>query len=98
MNKEVILNILKAEKPNLERDFFIQQLGLFGSFVSETQTAKSDVDIAYEMKQGHYLGFDDKVKLQGYLKTKLNRKIDLVPLKYMNPAIRIKVDSQIIYV
>jgi predicted nucleotidyltransferase len=99
MNKRTILSVLKAEKPVLEKDFFVEELGLFGSFAAGFNTEKSDIDIAYKIKKGHSLGYDDKLKLLEYLKGKLNRKkIDLVSLKYMNPAIKAKVDSQIIYV
>ncbi len=98
MAKEIILAILKSEKSNLERIYSIDQLGLFGSFVLDTATEKSDIDIAYEMKSGHYLKLDEKIKLEKSLQNKLNRKIDLVRLKYMNPAIRVKAEPNIIYV
>lgn len=99
MNKTAILKVLKTAKPVLEKDFFVEQLGLFGSFASGTNSEKSDIDIGYIIRKGHLFGFDEKHKLTAYLKEKLNgKKIDLVSLKYMNPAVRAKVDSQIIYV
>jgi predicted nucleotidyltransferase len=74
MNKKSTLNVLKTEKPVLEKDFFVEQLGLFGSFVSGTNSETSDIDIGYVIKKGHSLGFDEKHKLTVYLKEKLNRK------------------------
>src|SRR5260221_481774 len=98
MTKELILRILKQEKPALEKEFSIKDVGLFGSFASKTNTLKSDIDIVYEMKRGHYLGFEQKIKLEKHLRSKFKRTVDLVRLKYMNPAIRIKAEPQIEYV
>jgi predicted nucleotidyltransferase len=50
------------------------------------------------MQKGHYLGFDEKSSLEKHLKSRLNKKIDLVSLKYMNPAIRVKAELDIVYV
>lgn len=98
MTKEKILQILAREKPALERDYFIKEIGLFGSFATKKNNTGSDVDIVYEMKLGHYLGLEKKIELENHLKSKLNRKIDLVRLKYMNPAVRIKAEPHLVYV
>src|SRR6184192_3424832 len=98
MTKESILRILKQEKPELEREFSIKHVGLFGSFVSKTNTSDSDIDIVYEMKKGHYLGLEQKIKLEKRLRSKFKRAVDLVRLRYMDPAIRVKAEPQIEYV
>jgi uncharacterized protein len=98
MDKKMILRILKEEKSTLQEKYFIEQVGLFGSYATNKNTIKSDIDIVYEMQSGHYLGFDEKSGLEKYLKSILKKKIDLVSLKYMNPAIRVKAEHDILYV
>ena len=98
MTKQQVLRILKAEKAKLQNDFNIERIGLFGSFSKKTNQAASDVDLLYTMKEGRYLKFDDKLNLQKYLKSKLKRRVDLVSAKYMNPAIQVKIQSELIYV
>lgn len=44
MTKREILSILKTLKPQYEKDGF-EILGLFGSYVRDTQTENSDIDI-----------------------------------------------------
>ncbi len=98
MDKNVILRILKEEKPTLQEKYFIEQVGLFGSYATNSNTINSDIDIVYEMQTGHHLGFDEKSRLELHLQSLLNKKIDLVRLKYMNPAIRVKAEPDIVYV
>ncbi len=98
MDKNMILRILKEEKPKLQEKYFIEQVGLFGSYATNRNNIKSDIDIVYEMQHGHYLGFDEKSSLEKHLKSRLKKKIDLVSLKYMNPAIRVKAEPDIVYV
>jgi uncharacterized protein len=98
MDRNIILRILKEEKPKLQKIYFIEQVGLFGSYATNRNTNTSDIDIVYEMQKGHYLGFDEKYSLEKHLKSRLNKKIDLVSLKYMNPAIRVKAELDIVYV
>jgi len=98
MDKNLILHILREEKPKLQQKYFIEQVGLFGSYATNSNTINSDIDIVYEMQNGHYLGFDERSGLEQYLQSLLNKKIDLVRLKYMNPAIRVKAEPDIVYV
>lgn len=98
MTRQQVIKILKDEKARLQNDYNIEQIGLFGSFSKKTDHATSDVDLLYTMKEGRFLRWDDKINLQKYLKSKLRRKVDLVSAKYMNPAIRVKIQPDLIYV
>jgi hypothetical protein len=46
--KNYILGILKTHKPELAK-FGIQDIGLFGSYVSDEQSLKSDIDILIDL-------------------------------------------------
>lgn len=74
MTKQDILKILKEEKSKLAKEYFIRTIGLFGSFATQTNSEKSDVDIVFEMEQGHFLGFDDKLKLENFSNLNLEER------------------------
>jgi uncharacterized protein len=60
LTRETILSILSSEKPLLESQFAIVQLGLFGSFSNNRQTESSDIDIAFEVGEGDAFTFEKK--------------------------------------
>ncbi len=72
MNKNTIINILKEIKE-------VQFAYLFGSHVNNTNTFKSDIDIAIFVKNGFNL-FDTHLKVHHILEINLNNEVDLVVL------------------
>ena len=49
MNKEIILEKLRAVKPHLQQEYNLTELALFGSYARDEQTAQSDIDIMVKM-------------------------------------------------
>jgi len=47
--KEEILNALASDKPELQRQFKVHKMALFGSYARGEQRADSDVDILVEV-------------------------------------------------
>ena len=45
MNRDEVLNVLRAHKPILSQRFGVRELALFGSFARDQATDTSDVDI-----------------------------------------------------
>lgn len=45
MNEQEILDILRAEKPYLCKEFGLLSIGLFGSFAKGVQGPDSDIDL-----------------------------------------------------
>lgn len=89
MKKEEILNKLKELKPVFKEEG-LEIVGLFGSYANGTQTAFSDVDIAYR------LDYDKMAKIytndpflvllridemKNKIAKELNKSVDLVPDK-----------------
>lgn len=75
MNKQYILELIKAEKPFLRAQFGVEEIALFGSYARGDQKSGSDVDIFVSIKNktlGNYFSLMD------YLEKKLHKKIDLV--------------------
>ncbi len=75
MNKENIIESIKAEKAYLNEHFGVEEIGLFGSYARGEEKSDSDVDILVKTKiktLGNYFSLLD------YLEAKFHKKIDLV--------------------
>lgn len=72
------------------QQYAIIRLGLFSSYVNGKETSASDIDITFELRKGGYLGYEKNNRFKKFLESKLNKTVDLVRLKYMNPAIKIR--------
>ncbi|MDX1909490.1 MAG: nucleotidyltransferase family protein [Bacteroidia bacterium] len=93
--KNEILTTLKALKPTLYKDFAVKEIGLFGSFSDETQSADSDIDILVELERPIGWKF---FSLEIYLEKIFNRKIDLVTKNSLKGPIKQKILNQVNFV
>lgn len=77
--------ILKRQMPELAERYRVKSLGIFGSYVHNRQTRRSDVDIIVEFDQSPDLfKFMD---LEEYLAKQLGVKVDLVPRRALKGEI-----------
>jgi predicted nucleotidyltransferase len=83
--KAEILTILKAMKPELEENFNIKSIELFGSVVREQPDGASDIDILVEFRQP--VGMFRFLDLEELLSERLDGKVDLVSKKALKPEI-----------
>jgi predicted nucleotidyltransferase len=74
MDKQEILNTLKAEKPYLSEHFGLEEIALFGSFTRNAANENSDIDLLVSLKKPSYSSL---MGLYIYLEKKLNNKIDI---------------------
>jgi predicted nucleotidyltransferase len=74
MNKQTIIESIKAEKPYLQEHFGVEEIALFGSYARGEEKADSDVDILVRINKPSY---NLLMGLYAYLKKKLNTKIDI---------------------
>ena len=92
MNRDEVLNALRAHKVTLARRFGVTELALFGSIVRNQASLDSDVDILVSF-QGkadwrRYFG------VQFYLEDLLGRSVDLVTNKRSGPELRPSVERE----
>jgi predicted nucleotidyltransferase len=86
MNRQVVLEKLKAAKPVLGERYGVTRLALFGSTARDEASADSDVDIV--------VGFDGPATsaryfgVQFYLEDELGCAVDLVTEKAMRAELR----------
>lgn len=85
----IIINILKPFKPS--------KIGIFGSYSRGDNTEDSDIDILYSFENA--IGLFKLLSLKNDLEQKLNKKVDLVSEKYVNPKLKPGIfnDLKIIY-
>lgn len=73
--QNLVLEILKKEKPYLEQQFGVTEIGLFGSFARGDNMPDSDIDIIVKVQK---ISFVNIMGILNYLETVFNRKVDLV--------------------
>jgi len=71
---EEIKTILAEHKHELHEKYYVQSIGIFGSYVRGDQTPESDVDILVDFDKP--IGWEI-VDLHEYLETILGMKVDL---------------------
>ncbi|AQG80924.1 nucleotidyltransferase family protein [Spirosoma montaniterrae] len=98
IDREFILETLRAIRDRLRTEFGIERIGLYGSFARNEQTEKSDIDLVYELAVGRHLVWQEKDRLYRILRRRLHRKIDLVNQEIMNPFVSYYMRKDVIYV
>lgn len=96
MNKQGIIDSIKAEKAYLEQHFGVEEIALFGSYARGEESESSDLDILVKLKAKT---LNNYFSLLDYLETKFQKKIDLVT-KHNNLSARFLtlINKDIIYV
>jgi len=89
LQKNIIIDTIKPYNP--------VQIGIFGSTARGEDTENSDIDVLYQLKNA--VGLFNIVRIKNSLEEKLNKKVDLVSEKFINPEIKpfIMNDLKIIY-
>lgn len=95
-NLNEIIKKLKEIKPDLEKDYNITELGVFGSFARGEQTTESDIDILVDYKEGTSLL--TLGGLQYALSELFKTKVDLVMKKALKNRVGKHILSEVIYV
>lgn len=90
-----IINKLQEIKPILQKEYAVKKIGLFGSFIDNTNTSGSDVDIMVEFEKPIGWHF---FTLETYLEKSLNRKIDLVTKNALKEPIKPYILNQMQYI
>lgn len=67
---------LRTQKPYMERQYHVKEIGIFGSYVQGKLTKRSDVDILVDFS--HTISALRICRLKDELTQLLGRKVDLV--------------------
>ena len=92
MNRDDVLNVLRAHKPILSQRFGVVELALFGSFARDQAKDTSDIDILVRFDgpatSKAYFG------TQFYLEDLLGHPVDLVTNKALRAELRPYVERE----
>jgi predicted nucleotidyltransferase len=91
-----IAKSLKREKPRLQKSYGLKEIGLFGSYVKNTQKRTSDVDILVSFHKP--IGLLAFVRLKNELSSLLECRVDLVMKTALKPRIGKNILSEVRYV
>ncbi len=80
-----IENKLKELKPILNKKYYVEKIGYFGSYARNEQHKDSDIDILVSLKKPLGWEFFD---LQEFLENELKLKVDLVTEKALKEQLR----------
>ena len=94
--REDILASLKKIKREVEQEYSVKTIGVFGSVARDEQTGKSDIDLLVEFSKP--VGFVTFMRLENFLSERLGNQVDLVTSDSLKPVIRQDVLSEVIYV
>lgn len=95
MTKEEILSALAKDKTELERQYKVRKLALFGSYARGDQRADSDVDILVEVDPSIGLDF---VTLAQRIERLLGVGVDLVSSRAVTSKAMEFIEPELIYV
>ncbi len=98
MTKEMILESLKSQKKELQEQFGVEKLALFGSYSRDEATLQSDIDILFVLKKDAKLSIFKYLKLLSILESKLHHKVDLVREEKIKPVLKEYIYKDVIYV
>ncbi|MUW14242.1 DNA polymerase beta [Halorubrum sp. CBA1125] len=83
-------------KPQLEQEYPIAELGIFGSYARDEQRPDSDLDILVAFERP--VSLFDLVRLENELTNELGVDVDLVTKDSLKPRIESRVTEDIVYV
>ena len=90
-----IRQILQQLKPELVKNFHVQEIGLFGSIVRDDFRHDSDIDIIVKFSKPIGIEFID---LANFIEKKLKQKVDLVSKNGIKEKYFKAIEQEIIYV
>ena len=83
--KNIIIETLKPYNP--------KKIGIFGSFARNENKETSDIDVLYEFNAT--IRLFSLIALKEELELKLNKKVDLVSEKYLNPKLKSQILNEL---
>lgn len=86
-----IVTKLRQELPYIQKEFDVDEVELFGSYLNNEQTSKSDLDLLVTFKKTP--GLFKFLKLENYLSNILKIKVDLVLKDSIKPMLKNRILS-----
>jgi uncharacterized protein len=98
LNKQIILDFIKANRTTLEDQYFVEKIALFGSCARNEVTEKSDIDLLVTLRQDTADIHGIKQGLREFFGKHFNCSVDIASEKYLKPYIRNEILQEAVYV
>ena len=92
-----IKTYLIQKKPQL-RKYGITEIGIFGSYIKNSATHNSDIDILIDIQRPSTIGLLELLEIENQLSEELNTKVDLVIKSDLKPAIGSHILQEVQYI
>jgi predicted nucleotidyltransferase len=92
--KEIIKRLVEL-KPYLSEEYAVKQIGIFGSYLNNTFTDASDIDLLVDFEKPIGWKF---LTLEIYLEKIFNKKIDLVTRNALKEQIKDSILKQVEFI
>lgn len=92
LTKTEILSKLKELKPILYKEYFVKEIGIFGSYSENSYSEESDIDILVELERPIGWKF---FTLELFLQEVFRKKIDLVTKNALKEPIKENILKQV---
>jgi len=95
-SREHILTLLRQAKPDVEKQYHVRTMALFGSYSRNEQTETSDVDLLVDFSEPPSgLTF---VNFAEAMEERLGMRVDVVPADAVKPRYRQSIQGDLVYV
>jgi predicted nucleotidyltransferase len=95
-NRETILQELRRIKPDLEKQYGVTKIGIFGSFARNEIREDSDVDVVVEMNEPDLFYM---VHIKDALEERFQMSVDVIRYRaIMNKYLKARIDREAVYV
>jgi len=82
---QVYMNLLREKMPQLQEEYQVKTLAVFGSYLQQNEDEESDLDLLVEFRQTPTLF--QFIRLENYLTELLGVEVDLVMKDSLKPSI-----------
>ena len=96
MDRQSILDTLRAESPNLRKKYSVKSLAVFGSMARGDDREGSDVDILVAFEGP--ATFDNFMGLKLDLEELVGRRVDLLTPKSLRPDMQAEIEKEALLV
>ena len=97
LTKEAIIAMLRQQKDFLHEQFYVRQIGLFGSFARNEATDNSDIDFLVDFEEGNLDYYTIRRNLHDFLSGEFKREVDIAISKSLKPLYKDLILKQAIY-
>lgn len=96
MNKATIFTSIQNKKSVL-KNYGVKDIGLFGSFVRDEATERSDIDLIVEFETGKKT-YNNFIGLAYFLEDLLGRRVELLTSQSLSPYLKTYILKEVEYV